>query len=112
MLRQGVLPIPAISLSTNKFSKAKLWREFPETAWAKDVSSGSFDARSSLKFMGDGRAQIAAYSIPDLENVPAAGFIPLMRLNRHLQNLALAMWIGAAFRQVLRCRFRLGSNFL
>src|SRR6478609_5765132 len=49
MLRQGVLPIPTISLSTNRFSKAKLWREFPETAWAKDVSSGSFDARSSRK---------------------------------------------------------------
>jgi len=33
----------------HRFSKTKLWREFPETAWAKDVSSGSFDARSSRK---------------------------------------------------------------
>ena len=49
MLRQGILPTPAISLQTSRLFKTKLWGEFPETAWAKDVSSGSFDARLSRK---------------------------------------------------------------
>jgi hypothetical protein len=64
-----------------------------------------------LKFVGDGRVKVAANCIGDLRNIFAAGLIPLISPDGHLQNLALAVRIGAAFREVLCRRFRLGSNF-
>jgi len=64
-----------------------------------------------LKFVGDRRIQVAANCIGDLRDVSAAGRIPLLGPDGHLQNLALAVRIGAAFREVLCRRFRPGPNF-
>jgi hypothetical protein len=65
-----------------------------------------------LKFVGDGRVKVATSCIGDLRNIFTAGLIPLMGPDGHLQNLALAVRIGAAFREMFCRRFRLGSNFL
>src|ERR1044071_3166288 len=67
---------------------------------------------AALKFVRDGRVEIAANCIGDLRNIFTGGLIPLMRPDGHLQNLALAVRIRAAFRKVFCCRFRLGPNFL
>ena len=67
---------------------------------------------AALKFVGDGRVKVAANCIGNLRNIFTGGLISLMGPDGHLQNLALAVRIGAAFRKVSCRRFRLGSNFL
>src|SRR5579859_375901 len=67
---------------------------------------------AALKFVRDGRVKVAANCIGNLRNIFTGGLIPLIGPDGHLQNLALAVRIGAAFREVLCCRFRLGLNFL
>ena len=44
--------------------------------------------------MGNGRVKVAANCIGDLSNIFAAGLIPLIGPDGHLQNLALAVRIG------------------
>lgn len=83
---------------------------------ASGLLRGVFAGRNApLKFVRDGRVKVAANRIGNLGNIFAAGLLPLMRPDGHLQNLALAVRIGAAFRKVF-CRGlglrALGSNFL
>src|SRR5579859_1115896 len=69
--------------------------------------AGALVCGAALKFVGDGRVEVAANRIGNLGNIFAAGFVPLLRPDGHLQNLALTVRIGAAFRKVFCRRFRL-----
>src|SRR6476646_5295297 len=55
----------------------------------------------SLKVMRDGRIEVAANCVGHLGNVPARGFVALLRPDGHLQDLALAVRARALFRHLL-----------